>query len=200
MSGVDPNARINLSKASVLLVDGSQHSLDMLVQIMKGFGAAEVHRAQGVAETERLLKSKSFDLIVIDPNLADGDGYALVRDLRHSTNGSPNAFIPVILVSGHARASDVAKARDTGANYFVAKPITPNVLLQRIMFVSRDKRPFVEVGAYVGPDRRFKFEGPPVGSDGRRNSDLKSPLGTADEPNMSQNEIDMMIKPQRVML
>ncbi len=198
MNAAEP--RINLSKANVLVVDGSQHALDMLAQILKGFGAAEVHRAQDVKETERLLKSKTFDLMIIDPNLADGDGYALLSELRHSANGSPNAFIPVILVSGHARASDVAKARDTGANYFVAKPLTPNVLLQRIMFVSRDKRPFVEVGAYVGPDRRFKFEGPPVGSDGRRNSDLKSPLGTADEPNMSQNEIDMMIKPQRVMI
>lgn len=200
MSAADPNARINLSKASVLLVDGSQHSLDMMVQIMKGFGAAEVQRCQGVKDAERIVRSKAFDLMIIDPNLSDGDGYAFLRELRHSTSGSPNAFVPVILVSGHAKASDVAKARDTGANYFVAKPLTPNVLLQRIMFVSKDKRPFVEVGAYIGPDRRFKFEGPPPGSDGRRENDLKSPLGSADEPNMSQNEIDMLIKPQRVMI
>lgn len=199
MSAADPNARLNLSKASVLLIDSSQHSLDMLVQIMKGFGVAEVHRCQGVKEAERMVRSKTFDMIVIDPNLADGDGYEFLRELRH-TPGSPNAYVPVILVSGHAKASDVAKARDTGANFFVAKPITPNVLLQRILFVSRDKRPFVEVGKYIGPDRRFKFEGPPSGSDGRRENDLKAPLGTADEPNMSQNEIDMMIKPQRVMI
>lgn len=200
MMSADPNARINLSKACVLLVDSSQHSLDMMVQIMKGFGVAEVHRCQGVKDAERVMRGKAFDLMVIDPNLSDGDGYAFLNELRHSTNGSPNAFVPVILVSGHVRASDVAKARDTGANYFVAKPITPNVLLQRVMFVSRDKRPFVEVGAYIGPDRRFKFEGPPSGSDGRRENDLKSPLGSADEPNMSQNEIDMMIKPQRVLI
>ena len=60
MSGADPNARINLSKANVLLVDGSQHSLDMLVQIMKGFGAAEVRdylarlSREGVAPMARL--------------------------------------------------------------------------------------------------------------------------------------------------
>lgn len=200
MSSPDPNARINLSKANVLLVDSSQHALDMLVQIMKGFGVAEAHRCHGVEEAQRLVRAKTFDLMVIDPNLNDGDGYAFLRELRQSTSGSANAYIPVILVSGHARASDVAKARDTGANYFVAKPLTPNVLLQRIMFVSRDKRPFVEIGGYIGPDRRFKFEGPPVGSDGRRDNDLKAPLASAGEPNMSQNEIDSLIKPQRVMI
>lgn len=200
MSGIDANARINLSKASVLVVDSSQHSLDMLAQIMKGFGVCEVHRCQSVKDAQRLARTKSLDLIVIDPNLSDGDGYAFLRELRQGASGATNAFVPVILVSGHVCASDVAKARDTGANYFVAKPITPNVLLQRIMFVSRDKRPFVEVGAYIGPDRRFKFDGPPPGSDGRRESDLKSPLGNAGEPNMSQNEIDMMIKPQRVVI
>lgn len=68
------------------------------------------------------------------------------------------------------------------------------------MFVARDKRPFVEVGRYIGPDRRFKFEGPPSDSDGRRDGDLKAPLGSADEPNLSQNEIDKMVKPQRVMI
>jgi hypothetical protein len=36
-------------------------------------------------------------------------------------------------------------------------------LLQRILWVSRDKRPFVEVGEYLGPDRRFKMDGPPQG-------------------------------------
>lgn len=198
MTAVDPNARLNLSKACVLLVEESQHSADVLAQIMKGFGVSEVHRALAADAAEKILQSKTFDLLVIDPGVSDGEGYRLLSELRHK--GGPNAFVPVILISGHVRAQDVARARDTGANFFVAKPITPSTLLQRILFVARDKRPFVEVGAYIGPDRRFKFEGPPAGSDGRRQTDLSAPLGDADEPNMSQNEIDMLIKPQRVMI
>lgn len=198
MSSVDPSARLNLSKASVLLVEASQHSADVLAQILKGFGVSEVHRALTTDAAEKLLRSKTIDLLVIDPTVSDGDGFRMLKDLRHST--TPNAFTPVILISGHVRASDVMRARDTGANFFVTKPITPSTLLARILFVSRDKRPFVEIGDFIGPDRRFKFEGPPAGSDGRRGGDLKSPLGVADEPNMSQNEIDMMIKPQRVMI
>jgi DNA-binding response OmpR family regulator len=198
MTGVDPNTRLNLSKANALLIESSQHSADVLAQILKGFGVAEVHRALSTEAADKLLRAKTFDLLIIDPTVSDEDGYRMLRDLRHGSG--PNAYVPVILISGHVRAQDVARARDTGANFFVTKPITPNTLLQRILFVARDKRPFVQVGQYIGPDRRFKFEGPPAGSDGRRESDLKAPLGVADEPNMSQNEIDMMIKPQRVSL
>ncbi len=199
MSDIDPNARINLSKALVLLIDGSQHSVDVLAQIMKGFGVPEVYRCTNIDEAEKITRARTFDLIIIDPQVSDGAGYEFLNGLRQS-EGAPNAYTPVVLISGHARATDVRRARDTGANFFVAKPITPSVLLQRILWVARDKRPFVEVGKYIGPDRRFKFEGPPPGSDGRRENDLSAPLGSADEPNMSQTEIDSLIKPQRVMI
>jgi DNA-binding response OmpR family regulator len=198
VSAPDPNARINLSKASVLLIDPSQHSLDMLAQIIHGFGIAELQRCLTIDEAEKLTRNKVFDLLVIDPEVDGGAGYDFLQTLRHS--GGANAYVTVILVSGHVRASDVTRARDTGANFFVAKPLTPAVLLQRIMFVTRDKRPFVAFGEYIGPDRRFKFEGPPPGSEGRRGGDLSEPLGGAGEPNLSQGEIDTFIKPQRVLI
>ena len=198
MIGIDPNSKINLSKASVLLIDGSQHSLNVMAQIMKGFGVREICRCASIDEAEKNVRGGTFDLIVIDPDVGGDAGYEFLHALRHSV-GSPNALVPVILVSGHARVTDVARARDTGADYFVAKPLTPNVLLQRIMFVVRDKRDF-EVGEYIGPSRRFRFEGPPVGSEGRRDNDILAPLGDADEPNLSQNEIDNFIKPQRVVM
>ena len=198
MTASDPNAQLNLSKASVLLVDGSQHSLDVSAQIFKGFGVAQVHRCDKVADAEKWMAHKAVDLLVIDPSIEDRAGYRFVRDIRHS--GGPNAFVPVILMCGHVRKSDVAQARNIGVNFVVTKPVSPAVLLQRVLWVARDKRPFVEVGDYIGPDRRFKFEGPPPGSDGRRTGDLSAPLGEADEPNMSQDEIDSFIKPQRVMI
>lgn len=199
MMGVDPNTPVNLSKASVLLIDRSQHTLDIMAQIVKGLGFAEVSRCANLSEAEKSVRNKAFDLIICDPSIGDGDGYRFLHTLRHSDSG-PNAHAPVILVSGHVRATDVARARDTGANFFVAKPLTPNVLLQRILWVARDKRAFVQFGEYIGPERRFKFEGPPTGSDGRRENDLLEPLGDVGEPNMSQNEIDIIVKPQRVQI
>lgn len=198
MNNPDQDRSVDLSKANVLVIDASQLSLDIMVQILRGFGVSSVSPASTVEEAQKLVGLKAFDLIVVDPSVDGGAGYDFVNALRKS--GGRNAYCPVILSAGHIRLQDVSRARDTGANFVITKPMAASVVLKRILWVARDKRPFVEVGNYVGPDRRFKFEGPPVGSDGRRESDLKSPLGDAQEPNLSNDEIESMFKPQRVLL
>ena len=198
MTSLNPDDRINLSKAHVVVIDGSAHSLEVTSQIVKSLGVGSVHRCDTLLEAGQSLARKAADLVIIDPSIENGEGYAFIQRMRHSD--WPSVMSPVVLVGGHVRKRDVAKGRDTGANFVIAKPISPVVLLQRILWVVRDKRPFVADADYVGPDRRFKFEGPPSGSDGRRESDLKSPLGEANEPNMSQDEVDALIKPQKVVL
>jgi DNA-binding response OmpR family regulator len=199
MAELDPNAKINLAKANILIMENSQHAADMLGQILKGFGVGEVHRCTAVAECDKILKNRTIDLIIADPKLRDGDGLEILQELRHSKT-DPLRYVPIIIASGHSTAAEVKRSRDLGANFFIAKPIAPNVLLQRILWVANDRRPFVEVAKYVGPDRRFKFEGPPPGEDGRRDADLKNPIAEMGGPNMSQDEINNLIKPQRVSL
>ncbi|ANP46772.1 response regulator [Candidatus Viadribacter manganicus] len=198
MAELAPDTRINLTKASILLVDASAHSLDVTAQILKGFGVSTVHRFSDLKDAVKFLAQRTADLFIIDPSISNGEGYECVRDLRHS--GRANASMPVILVCGHVRKADLALARDSGANFVVAKPLAPVVLLQRLLWVAKDTRPFVDCGSYIGPDRRFKFEGPPAGSEGRRAEDLKAPLGDATEPNLSQDEVNAMLKPQRVII
>lgn len=71
---LNPNAAINLSKAVVLVVETTVHAADILGQILKGFGVAETHRTNSVREASDLLRTKSFDLILIDPDAEGGRG------------------------------------------------------------------------------------------------------------------------------
>jgi CheY-like chemotaxis protein len=72
-------------------------------------------------------------------------------------------FIPVIVMSGYTQLRVVAAARDAGANTVLRKPLSPQALFDRIMWVARVPRPFIDAGSYVGPDRRFKRDDPPDG-------------------------------------
>ena len=105
---------------------------------------------------------------------------------------------------GHSRGDhragrrDVIKARDCGANYIIAKPITPKTIMDRILWIAREDRMGIDCDTYVGPDRRFRRLGPPAGMVGRRSGDLNDEIGAAVEPNMSQDEIDSVMKPQKV--
>jgi DNA-binding response OmpR family regulator len=77
------------------------------------------------------------------------------------------------MVAGHTKASKVKKARDCGANVIIARPFSPSTLLDRIVWIARDPRPFLEAADYAGPDRRFHDEGPPKATGERRADRLK---------------------------
>lgn len=175
MSGMDPKRWINLERVTVMLLEQSDHGRKISSQILRGFGIRDIHACRTMDEAKALTRQSQLDLIIADPNALDGGGMDFLRWLRRAENNA-NRFVPIILVSGHSTSAAVMLSRDAGANFFIAKPFTPKVLLERIMFVARDKRPYVEAGNYVGPDRRWKGEGPPGGTPGRRNADLASEI------------------------
>ena len=164
------STRINLEKVGVLLVDDSVASLNLLSQVVLGFGIKNLQRADNAKAAQTVLRERTFDLIISATNMAGIDGYELVKWLRRGALEA-NRYLPVILVSGHTPPSQVFKARDAGANFTVAKPISPKVLLERILWAAKEERQFIECDSYLGPDRRFKNEGPPPDAKGRRRDD-----------------------------
>lgn len=199
MAKASPTDRINLANSSVLLVDHNTQSLDMLSSIFHGFGVREQIKCGSSERAMKLVQQRSIDLILIEAGMPGMDGYDFTRWLRRD-NPVPARHIPVILLTGHAAQSKVHKGRDCGVSFVVTKPLTPTVLLQRILWLGADERSFVECDTYVGPDRRVRNFGPPMGLAGRRAGDLSAHVGAATEENMDQASIDMLIKPMRVAL
>jgi CheY-like chemotaxis protein len=194
-----PSTRINLERATVLVLDDNGASLDILSQVVSGFGVKQLHRAENVMDAQALIHTRTFDLIISDVQMPVTDGIEFIEWLRRE-GGETNRYIPVILVTGHTRMSQIFKIRDSGANYVVTKPITPKVLLERVFWVAREERNFIECDSFIGPDRRFKHEGPPPGTDGRRKDDLPAEVGDAHMPNMSDDEIANMMRPAKVQI
>jgi DNA-binding response OmpR family regulator len=191
---------INLRSASILLVDSNEQGLGVLTQAVKGFGAKWLLRAQTFDEAKKAAENQPIDLIVCEGafTTAGRDGYDFVHWLRRS-DLDPNAFTPVIITCGHTSQANVERARDCGANFILAKPIVPQVLLERILWIARDERAIVQSETYAGPDRRFKNDGPPQGTKGRRSTDLSATVSKiASQPNMDQDEIDNLLMPKRV--
>jgi len=164
------SATVNLGSARILIVDASAQAAELTSVVLQGFGVQHVYDCRTVGEAMAFLRAKSLDLVLIDPSVGRGEGYGFVKQLRRS--GSGNAYIPVIFQSGHLSTENVERARDAGANLVVLKPVTTATLLNRILWLGRDQRRFVDCGIYVGPDRRFRNEGPPPNSNGRRADDL----------------------------
>lgn len=194
---LQPSQHINLEKARALIVDDNQQSLDLLVGVLTSFGLRNVVRKETGREARDELEFRPVDLILANAQLPEIDGYDLIRWLRREADEA-SRMTPAIIVSAHTRRSQVEKARDCGANFIITKPISPAVMLERILWVARSDRLFIETESYVGPDRRWRNAGPPIEfPDGRRRDDQSIELSDGEGFNMSQDELDMLIKPLR---
>ncbi len=171
--GLSPEskARFNLSRASVLVLEENPLAMSILVQILTGFGAKAPRKCKTVEQAEQAVRDTQLDLLIVDAMGHSGGGYEFVRWLRRS-GIQPNCYAPVLLTSGHTPSGAVHEARDCGAHFIMAKPLTPITVLERIIWICRDGRKFVECDTYVGPDRRFRTNGLPKGITGRRREDL----------------------------
>lgn len=160
---------LNLSDAVTMVVDDNAFSLSLTVQALRGFGARTKHACTDPIQAIQILQDDVIDLLVVDCEMPGMDGYDMISWLRRS-GLEPNAFAPVIMTAGHVRRSKVLKARDCGVNFMVTKPFSPLILLERIVWVARDGRPYLQVGDYFGPDRRFRQDGPPDSGERRRDA------------------------------
>ncbi|MNQ30018.1 Chemotaxis protein CheY [compost metagenome] len=161
MNGVGESLResavFNFAGAVTMVIDDSPFALELTTQAILGFGIKVRHACSSAAEAIAVLRDHPVDLILVDCEMPGMSGYEFVRWLRRSSL-EPNAFAPVIMTAAHVRRSKVSEARDCGANFLITKPFSAGVLLERIVWVARDARPFLEVGDYFGPDRRFREE------------------------------------------
>ena len=173
---------MNLERANVMLVDDGV-GLDILSQVFYGFGARTLHKCRSLTEAIDVATVHPIDLIVTEALVGGEDGYAFVRAIRAGKAGDANRFVPVMVLSAHTATSRVASSRDCGANFFVAKPITPQVIMDRLLWVAREKRQYLEADSYIGPDRRFQTDDLPEGVAGRRRGDYP-PMHGAESVNL----------------
>ena len=111
---------------SVLIVDDS---LTVRMDLAEAFAAAGMRTLQSatVAEARTMLR-EPVDLIVLDVLLPDGDGVALLAELRSMPEVSST---PVVLLSTEAEVKDRIRGLKTGADEYIGKPYDIDYLLTK---------------------------------------------------------------------
>lgn len=128
-----------LADLSVLVIDDSHYTREILKTVLRGFGINKVKEADSGASAFQVLNDGDVDLMICDVEMPLLNGIEFVRMLR--TRQRPPALaglraanpnIPVIMLTSHAKKSLVDMAREAGANAYIVKPVVPKVLLERI--------------------------------------------------------------------
>lgn len=125
----------------VLLVDDHPLILSALQTVIKGLGdhVNVVGAGSARAAREALQSEDDFDLVLLDLQLGDANGFDLLTEFRA---GYP--ALPVVVVSASDRASDVIRSIDLGAMGFVPKRATNETLFEALHMV-------MSGGIYVPP-------------------------------------------------
>ena len=76
-------------------------------------------------------ESQDVDLILLDINLPDIDGYEVARRLRASKK-TALAHIPMVAVTANAMKGDAEKALEAGCDLYMSKPINIQELLEAV--------------------------------------------------------------------
>ena len=148
------DGRVNLSGAEVLLLEPFSRRPSIAGQLLAGFGVQTLARRFEPEDALQYLANRRVDPVICDADLPSGEGFTFVRKLRRVRNSVSQAqYVPTLLVAGHCPEKRVLEARDCGASLVLRKPYSPSALLDRILWLSRDNRAFVEGASYVGPER-----------------------------------------------
>lgn len=83
-------------------------------------------------KARQMLKSEQFDLVILDVNLPDGDGFALCREVKLSL-----PELPVIFLTANDLEQDELHGFDLGADDYITKPFSIQVLVRRVEAVLR---------------------------------------------------------------
>lgn len=164
----------NLGSAKLLLVAGHTYEANIYMRMLEGFGAKSIVKCSTAEQANFELERTDFDLAIVDSRIKDGDAYEFVRSIRQSQNAR-RMFVPVLMIAGHTPRDEITAARDSGSHFLIRKPISAATLLERILWIVREHRLFIESRGYSGPDRRFKTHGPPGGAERREDDGEEQP-------------------------
>ena len=115
----------------VLVAEDDVRMAAALSRGLRGEGMA-VDVASSGAETLELASMTTYDAVVLDVMLPDGDGFDTCRRLR-----ADGMWVPVIMLTARASVDDRVKGLDSGADDYLTKPFSLAELLARLRALVR---------------------------------------------------------------
>ncbi len=149
-------------------------------------GEAAIFEASDSRETMQFVEQHpDVDLILLDLNLPDRDGFAVLADLR---KGHP--AIAVVVISAHQDRDNVVRALDLGAVGFIPKSATRKVILSALQLVFSG-------GIYIPPQALSRLEPSPVAQQaavpsGARAGQPERPAASPADLGLTERQVDVL--------
>ena len=105
-----------IQEADILLIDDNPDLLTLVSQALSNAGFANLRTAQTCAAARRAFAARAPQLMILDINLPDGDGFTLFRELN------AGGEVPVLFLSARDADADRLFGLGLGADDYLTKP------------------------------------------------------------------------------
>jgi two-component system, sensor histidine kinase and response regulator len=130
-----PEPRVNsISTGRVLLVDDNPVNQKLGERLLTKLGMAVIQAWNGLEAVEQL-RAHQFDVVLMDCQMPEMDGYEATRLIRSIDGKTLNPDIPIIALTAHAMDSDRERCIASGMNGYLTKPIDKQRLVATLQAV-----------------------------------------------------------------
>ena len=116
---------------NILLVEDDAYLSQGLTELLQKNGYVPFPAA-ALSQARAAIQSRSFDLLILDVTLPDGDGVSFCRELR-----GQGRVTPILFLTARDEEFDIVRGLDAGGNDYVTKPFRIQELLSRIRVLLR---------------------------------------------------------------
>jgi two-component system cell cycle response regulator DivK len=116
---------------NILYIEDNPDNMLLVKRALEARGYRLIEAMTGIGGVETA-EQEDVDLILLDINLPDIDGYEVARRLRSNSNKRSLAYTPIIAITANALKGDVEKALASGCDVYMSKPINIRELWARV--------------------------------------------------------------------
>jgi two-component system chemotaxis response regulator CheY len=119
------------TRKTILIVDDSEFVRSYHSYILEQARFRVITAVDGSDGLEKLY-TNSCDLVLTDINMSNMDGYEFIRRVRADGQFSS---LPIIIVSTESEGKDKRKGFEAGANLYLVKPNSPEMMVENIRMI-----------------------------------------------------------------
>ncbi|MBI3790048.1 MAG: response regulator [Gemmatimonadetes bacterium] len=112
-----------------IIVDDSRATRAIVKRALTAHGFEVVEAGDGKAALDEMEKAGGFDLAVVDWNMPVMNGYELICAVRKRPE---LGGMPILMLTTETEVSQVEKAKEAGANEYLTKPFTNELLTEKL--------------------------------------------------------------------
>jgi len=123
------------NEGKILLVEDNRINQQVALGVLKRLGYQVEIAGNGLKALEALKsedKNQPFELIFMDCQMPEMDGYQATQAIRSSSDGTINSTIPIIAMTANTMKGDKEKCLSVGMNDYISKPIDHKVVEYKI--------------------------------------------------------------------